>query len=185
MRKFPPNIKMKSSFVQRYWQELLALSWHLHPVSVLSMQIVRDNKRNRRIREINNGNFLSVIELLGRCDSVWQRFITSKSKTKYWSPEILNEMISIMAQNVQDEIVKEIHEAGFSSIIMDTTQDISTVNQLSQVIWYVTILKDEHDNPSQVKIHEGLVGFHAVCHHPQISSSTNLYHVTKTRRDAT
>ena len=43
-------------------------------------------------------------------------------------------MISIMAQNVQDEIVKEIHEAEFSSIIMDTTQDISTVNQLSQVI---------------------------------------------------
>lgn len=73
-------------------------------------------------------------------------------------------MISIMAQKVQDEIVK----AEFYSVITDTTQDISKVDQLSQVIRYVTILKDENDNPLEVKIHESFMGFHAV-HHQSVS----------------
>lgn len=77
-------------------------------------------------------------------------------------------MISIMAQKVQDEIVKEIHEAEFYSVMMDTTQDISKVDQLSQVIRYVTIPKDEKDNPLEVKINESLMGFHAV--HDQSAS---------------
>ena len=65
---------------------------------------------------------------------------------------------------IQDEIVKEIHEAEFYSVIMNTTQDISKVYQLSQVIRCVTTPKDENDNPLVVKIHESLMGFHAVHH---------------------
>ena len=65
---------------------------------------------------------------------------------------------------IQDKVVKEIHEAEFYSVIMDTTQDISKVDQLSQVIRCVTIPKDENDNPLEVKIHEGFMGFHAVHH---------------------
>ena len=32
------------------------------------------------------------------------------------------------------------------------------------MIQYVTIPKDENDNPLEVKIHESLIGFHAVLH---------------------
>ena len=61
-------------------------------------------------------------------------------------------------------MVKEIHEAEFYSVIMDTTEDIYKVDQLSQVIRYVTVPKDENDNPLEVKIHESLKAFHAVHH---------------------
>ncbi len=121
-----------------------------------------------KLGEINNGNFLSVIELLGWYDPVLQSLITSKSKTKYLSPKIQNEIISILAQKIEDEIVKEIHDAEFYSVIMDTTQDVLKVDQLSQVIRYVTISKDEKDNPLEVKIHESFMGFHAV--HDQSAS---------------
>jgi len=77
-------------------------------------------------------------------------------------------MISIMAEKVQNEIVKEVHDAEFYSVIMDTTQDISKVDQLSQVLRYVTISKDENDTPLEVKIHESFMGFHAV--HDQSAS---------------
>ena len=123
---------------------------------------------HEKLGEINNGNFLSVIELLGRYDPILQRLISSESKTKYLSPQIQNEIISIMAQKVQNEIVKEVHDAEFYSVIMDTTQDISKVDQLSQVLRYVTISKDENDTPLEVKIHESFMGFHAV--HDQSAS---------------
>uniref|UniRef100_A0A8C3G567 Uncharacterized protein n=1 Tax=Cyclopterus lumpus TaxID=8103 RepID=A0A8C3G567_CYCLU len=123
---------------------------------------------SEKLGEINNENFLSVIELLGRYDPILQRLISSESKTKYLSPQIQNEIISIMAQKVQNKIVKEVHDAEFYSVIIDTTQDISKVDQLSQVLRYVTISKDENDTPLEVKIHESFMGFHAV--HDQSAS---------------
>ncbi|XP_063749772.1 zinc finger MYM-type protein 1-like [Eleginops maclovinus] len=117
---------------------------------------------HEKLGEINNGNFLAHIELLARYDPVLEKLIRSKSKIKYLSPKIQNEMISIMAQTVLDEIVKEIHEAEFYSVILDTTQDISKVDQLSQVLRYVTIPKDDNDVPSDVQIHESFMGFHSV-----------------------
>ncbi|KAF3859829.1 hypothetical protein F7725_000084 [Dissostichus mawsoni] len=62
----------------------------------------------------------------------------------------------------EDTIITDIQNAEFYSIIMDTTQDISKVDQLSQVFRYVTIANDENGNPTEVKINESFLGFHAV-----------------------
>uniref|UniRef100_A0A8C3A0E6 DUF4371 domain-containing protein n=1 Tax=Cyclopterus lumpus TaxID=8103 RepID=A0A8C3A0E6_CYCLU len=140
-------------------------TWQGH--QSIDEQISAEYKK-KKLGEINNGNFLSVIELLGRYDPILQRLISSESKTKYLSPQIQNEIISIMAQKVQNKIVKEVHDAEFYSVIIDTTQDISKVDQLSQVLRYVTISKDENDTPLEVKIHESFTGFHAV--HDQSAS---------------
>lgn len=118
--------------------------------------------KHEKLGEMNNGNFLSHIELLGRYDPVSEKLISSKSKIKYLSPTIQNKIISIMAQSVLDEILKEIHEAEFYSVILDTTQDISKVDQLSQVLRYVTIAKDDNDVPLGVEIHESFMGFYPV-----------------------
>ncbi|XP_034088842.1 zinc finger MYM-type protein 1-like [Gymnodraco acuticeps] len=115
-----------------------------------------------KICDIDNGNLLSTIELMARYDPVLQRLIESKKKVHYLSPQTQNEIISLLSKKVQDTIITDIQNAEFYSIIMDTTQDISKVDQLSQVFRYVTIANDENGNPTEVKINESFLGFHAV-----------------------
>jgi len=42
---------------------------------------------------------------------------------------------------------------------MDTTQDISKIDQLSQVIRYVSIILDSDSNPKTLQINESFIGF--------------------------
>lgn len=103
---------------------------------------------------------MSLIELLARYDPVLQRLLERKSKIHYLSPRIQNEIITMLAQKVKRQIVNEIKDADFYSVIMDTTQDISKVDQLSQV--YVTIVKDHSETQTDMKINESFLGFLAV-----------------------
>uniref|UniRef100_A0A3B1J2K6 DUF4371 domain-containing protein n=1 Tax=Astyanax mexicanus TaxID=7994 RepID=A0A3B1J2K6_ASTMX len=112
-----------------------------------------------KVGELNSGNFLSVIDLLARYDPVLRELLDKKSNVNYLSPSIQNELIALLSQRVHDEIVSEIKEAEFYSVIMDTTQDLSKVDQLSQVFRYVTVRKDEADNAIAVDINESFLGF--------------------------
>lgn len=69
-----------------------------------------------------------------------------KKDISYLSLEIQNELNALLSREVHDQIVSEIKEAEFYSIIRDTTQDISKVNQLSQIFRCVTVRKDKNDN---------------------------------------
>ena len=91
--------------------------------------------------------------------------IKTKSKVKYLSPVIQNELIQILSSAVHNDIVAELKEAGFYSIITDTTQDLSKVDQLSQIFRYVVIHKDENGEPNKVEIKEAFLGFENVHDH--------------------
>uniref|UniRef100_H2ZVP5 TTF-type domain-containing protein n=1 Tax=Latimeria chalumnae TaxID=7897 RepID=H2ZVP5_LATCH len=54
-----------------------------------------------------------------------------RTKYRWISHDIVNEMIEIMAHDILCTLMKEIHEAGFFSIIMDETTDISVREQVS------------------------------------------------------
>lgn len=114
---------------------------------------------NEKLNEPNNGNFLSVIELLARYDPVLRELLDKKSHVNYLSPAIQNELIALLSKRVHDEIVSEIKDAEFYSIIMDTTQEISKVDQLSQIFRYVKVRKDENDNPLGIDVTESFLGF--------------------------
>ena len=62
------------------------------------------------------------------------------------SPKIQNELIQILSFAVQNEIIEELKEAGFYSVITDTTQDLSKMDQMSQIFRYVVIHKDVYDH---------------------------------------
>lgn len=47
-----------------------------------------------------------------------------------------------MYANAKSEIITVVCDAQLFSIILDTTQDITKKDQLSQVIRYVTLIKD-------------------------------------------
>uniref|UniRef100_H3ADW4 DUF4371 domain-containing protein n=1 Tax=Latimeria chalumnae TaxID=7897 RepID=H3ADW4_LATCH len=55
----------------------------------------------------------------------------NRTKYRWMSHNVVNEMIEIMAHDILRTLMKEIHEAGLFSIIIDETADISVREQVS------------------------------------------------------
>ena len=77
-----------------------------------------------------------------------------KGSVKYLSASIQNELIEILANRLKQQLVDEIAESPFVSVIMDTTMDISKTDQLSKVFRYVTIDKNDDGLPVALNINE-------------------------------
>ncbi|GBP88509.1 52 kDa repressor of the inhibitor of the protein kinase [Eumeta japonica] len=87
-----------------------------------------------------HGNFLSFVELVAQYDHIlWQVLDMPKGSTRYLSTTIQNEMIESLGTKLETHLLEQIRASPFFAIIMDTTQDISKVDQLSIV---VSVLKD-------------------------------------------
>ena len=78
---------------------------------------------------------------------------------KYLSPAIQNDLIATLASSLERQLIADIKNAPFYSIITDTTQDISKTDQLSQTIRYVHLLYDDDGRPKEIKIKETFLGF--------------------------
>lgn len=62
----------------------------------------------------NKGNFLSIIELLSKYDDTLQDLIARpQNTTKYLSPQIQNELINLLASNVENILVCDLQNAPF------------------------------------------------------------------------
>ena len=56
-------------------------------------------------------------------------------------------------------MIGEINEATFYSVIMDTTQDVSKIDQLGEVYRYVTVMRNDDDIAKEIQINEVFLGF--------------------------
>ncbi|GBP90546.1 hypothetical protein EVAR_64666_1 [Eumeta japonica] len=82
-----------------------------------------------------HGNFLSFVELVALYDHIlWQVLDMPKGSTRYLSTTIQNEMIESLGTKLETHLLEQIRASPFFAIIMDTTQDISKVDQLSIVV---------------------------------------------------
>lgn len=97
-----------------------------------------------------------------------------KGSIKYLSPQIQNEIIHCLANELRKVLISKIKTAPFYSIIIDTTQDISKKDQLSEVYRYVNIIKNEKSEPVSIEIEEVSLGFSEVCDHSAIGLSTKI-----------
>ena len=61
----------------------------------------------------------------------------------YLSKTIQNEIIDILARKVRANIINEIKQANYFTIMFDCTPDVSDTEQMSQVIRYVNITETE------------------------------------------
>ena len=113
---------------------------------------------------VNSRNFLSVIELLAEYDPMLKELIERPGgTTKYLSPKVQNEVIEIISTHLQNALIDMIKQAPFFAVIIDTTQDISKVDQMSEVFRYVTIETDpETGKGINISINESFLGFRAV-----------------------
>lgn len=105
---------------------------------------------------IDHGNFLEMIILLGKYDVCLKEHLSNvveKSKTLHTSTggsrgrgslitllskTTINSVIDAIRNLIQQNISADIQKAGMFSVQLDTTQDISTQDQCSVVLRYVT-----------------------------------------------
>ncbi|KAJ8048226.1 Zinc finger MYM-type protein 1 [Holothuria leucospilota] len=86
----------------------------------------------------NEGNFLELVKLLSKYDGILANHIaTAQMNASYLSPQIQNEFISTLASNVRSSIISEVKSAHYYGVILDSTIDISHVDQFSVCLRYV------------------------------------------------
>lgn len=120
----------------------------------------------------HNGNFLGVVELLGKFDPVMedhlQKIQNKQIHDHYLGKRIQNELINIMGQAVLQEIILRIKAAKYFAIILDCTPDISHQEQMSMVIRYVA---DGVQSNVPAGVYEHFIKFLVV----ESSTGENLY----------
>jgi len=99
-----------------------------------------------RIDDLHNDNFLSMVKL-AEFDPIWMmhKLLNRPSgSVKYVRTKIQNKLIETLGNELEAQLVNNIKNAPFYSIITDTTQDISTIDQLSQTFRYAEIMEDDN-----------------------------------------
>jgi hypothetical protein len=97
---------------------------------------------NEIIGSKHNGNFLGCIELLAQFDPVLQNHLkefgnAGRGSISYLSSTIVEEFIAILAEQVRNGIVAEITNSKYFSVSVDSTPDLTHVDQLTVIIRYV------------------------------------------------
>lgn len=148
---------------ESYWRKVIDRLLNITITLATCNLPFRGHREQIGINDGQNGNFLSIVELLANYDPILKELIEKPAGSiRYLSPTIQNELINLLSQTVADKIISDINSAPFFAIIMDTTQDIAKVDQLSQVFRYVTIEQSESGRPTDIKINESFLGFKKV-----------------------
>lgn len=112
----------------------------------------------------NEGNFRELLRFRVKSGDkiLEQHLLTTHSKATYISSNVQNQLIDCLKEEIQSEIIKEIKQSRFYSIMFDETTDLSHVSQMSLVLRYV--FND--------KIKENFIEF-IDCHHEAYSQVDN------------
>ncbi len=72
------------------------------------------------------GNFLNTIELVSHYHPPLREYLErhKKGQVSYFSPQIQNEFLDIIAGKIRQQIIKEITEATYFFLMFDCTPDI-------------------------------------------------------------
>ena len=86
----------------------------------------------------NYGNFLELVHFRAETDAALRKHLEHAPKNAlYTSKTIQNELIKVIGSRIQSDIISEVKEAMFYSIIADEVTDIANREQLSLVLRYV------------------------------------------------
>ena len=141
-----------------FWQKVLERL--LNVTLMLAMCNLPFRGSTEELSNENKGNFLSIIQLIAKYDSVLDKLLQlPKGSPKYLSPSIQNELISLLAGQVLQDIKVELQSAPFFAIILDTTQDVSKKDQLSKVFRYVKIAYHDDGTPRELQVIEAFTSF--------------------------
>ncbi|CAB4036231.1 zinc finger MYM-type 1-like [Paramuricea clavata] len=90
-----------------------------------------------------DGNFRQIVYLLSRHNPVMKAWLENRSMRKYHttylSPQSQNEFISLLGDEVRSQISSCVKDAGFCSVMADTTPDVSHSDEPSVAVRYVDV----------------------------------------------
>lgn len=142
----------------QYWKSILErlISITLY----LSKHNLAFRESSDKLFERNNGNYLGLVELLGKYDNNMKehlnRITTQKLNLTYCSKDIQNELINLMASKVLEIIQQKVQDAKYFSVILDCTPDVSHSEKMSFTIRFV-----DEDN-GNLHVAEHFIGFREV-----------------------
>ncbi|XP_050056113.1 zinc finger MYM-type protein 1-like [Aphis gossypii] len=111
--------------------------------------------KNEQFGSNKNGNFMMCLELIAEFDPFMSNHLATygnpgRGKTSYLSSTICEEFISLIAKKVLNVIIDEVNRCKYFSIVVDSTPDISHVDELSFVIRYVK-REIQEDTPADIE----------------------------------
>ena len=94
---------------------------------------------NEIIGSKSNGNFLGIMELIAKFDPFLAQHFNIRANrgsghTSYLSKTTIEEFVLLMHHRIQKTIVEELSSAKYFSVTVDSTPDISHLDQLTIVV---------------------------------------------------
>ena len=87
---------------------------------------------------LNEGNFIQLVQFHAQTDKVLADHLSNCPRNgRYTSKTIQNELLQVTGDKIRSEILEEVKQAKFYSIIADEVTDISNKEELSLVIRYL------------------------------------------------
>lgn len=111
----------------------------------------------------SNGLYMGMLEIIAKFDPLLDNHIKNygnkgKGNVSYLSKTICEEFIKLMSEKVLKKIIGDIIASKYYSIIVDSTPDLSHVDQLSIIIRYCSSEKGG-------QVHERFLGFVPIFSH--------------------
>lgn len=143
------RLETKNAIDQHFQDSLIKQRKHWRDVLERLMQITQLlAERNLAFRGSsdrlftpNNGNFLAIVQFLGKYDVVMsehlRQVLSKQSADHYCGKTIQNELINLMARQVINTIIDRCKKAKYYSLILDCTTDISHLEQMSFTVRFL------------------------------------------------
>lgn len=156
------SIENQISKEAQQWRDVLTRLIKIILFLTAGNTALRGNEGKSTSTSMNEGNFIRSVRLMAEFDPILHNLLyTEKTQIKYLSWKIQNELIELLSTNLITLICKEIRSAPCFSIIVDSTQDITKIDQVSIIIRYVVV--DYREQKLYCK--ESFLGFYPLNKH--------------------
>ncbi|KAK9076784.1 hypothetical protein SSX86_005118 [Deinandra increscens subsp. villosa] len=140
---------------KEYWKQVIFRIISL--IKYLAKHGIAFRGTKEKLNEKSNGNFMGLVETFGEYDPIIKEHIRRVKhddlRVHYLGHNIQNELILLLADEVRLEIIKNIKQAKYYSIILDCTPDVSHQEQMTLIVRYVNV------NSNPIKVEESFLGF--------------------------
>ncbi|KAL4148045.1 hypothetical protein QTP88_002349 [Uroleucon formosanum] len=140
LRRIDSQLILQVETKIKYWKEVLTRI--VAVVKSLSCRGLSFRGHNDKFGSTHSGNFIICLELIAEFDPFLANHISKfgnkgKGNTSYLSFSVYEKFIEMMGEKVKNTIINEIKNAKYFWIVVDSTPDISHMDQLACIFRYV------------------------------------------------
>uniref|UniRef100_A0A672HX76 TTF-type domain-containing protein n=1 Tax=Salarias fasciatus TaxID=181472 RepID=A0A672HX76_SALFA len=131
----------QTSEVREYWRNVLQRV--VAVITFLGERGLAFRGNDELLGSPHNGNYLGVLELISQFDPFLAEHrnrhgLKGRGSVSYLSSTICEEFIDMMGEKTRQVIAEELRDAKYFSVIVDSTPDLSHVDQLTFIFRFVS-----------------------------------------------